>query len=339
MNSASAARPDPVILDSLQRAGLLADPAEADFEPLTGGVSSDIWRVRTGRGEFCVKRALARLRVAAEWHAPVERNGFEVAWYEVAHGIEPAAVPRVLHHDESAGLCVLSYLDPATHSLWKHELRDGRAVPGFAAAVGQRLGRIHAATAGDEAVAARFPRGDIFHAIRLEPYLEATAAHHPDLRERLFELSRRTGATRLAMIHGDVSPKNIMAGPNGPVFLDAECACIGDPAFDIAFCLNHLLLKCLWNPAARADLLACYRAMSTAWLQQVDWEPPAAAEARAASLLPGLLLARVDGKSPVEYLTRAADQARVRHAARVLLAAPVALLGDVLTTWQETLDA
>ena len=99
----------------------------------------------------------------------------------------------------------------------------------------------------------------------------------------LFGLSRRTGDMRLVMVHGDVSPKNILLGPGGPVFLDAECACIGDPAFDLAFCLNHMLLKCLWNPAARASFHACFEALSNAYLAEVNWEPAAAVERRAAN--------------------------------------------------------
>jgi hypothetical protein len=131
------------------------------------------------------------------------------------------------------------------------------------------------------------------------------------------------------MIHGDVSPKNILIGPQGPVFLDAECACIGDPAFDLAFCLNHLLLKCLWTPAARADFLACFDTMTAAYLAGVAWEDGEDLEARVAGLLPGLFLARVDGKSPVEYITDEADKARVRRCARALLASPPARIADI----------
>ena len=40
----------------------------------------------------------------------------------------------------------------------------------------------------------------------------------------------------------------------------------------------------------------------SAYLQEVTWEPVPELEYRIASLLPGLMLARVDGKSPVEYL-------------------------------------
>lgn len=265
----SVPQPDPRLIDALMRSGLIAGADSTRFEALTGGVSSDIWKVTTPARTFCVKRALSRLRVAAEWNAPVERNRYEVAWSRIAHEIVPGSAPEILHHDDAEMFCAMRYLDPADHRLWKNELRDGRADRAAAAEVGRRLGRIHAGTANDPRVAAQFPRHDIFHAIRLEPYLEATAAAHPDLRDVLFALSLRTGATRMVMIHGDVSPKNILLGPDGPVFLDAECACIGDPAFDIAFCLNHLLLKCLWNPAAGGGFHACFAAMAEAYLAEV----------------------------------------------------------------------
>ncbi len=110
--------------------------------------------------------------------------------------------------------------------------------------------------------------------------------------------------TKHALVHGDVSPKNILNGPRGPVLLDPECAFYGDPAFDLAFCLNHLLLKCLWTPAARHGFMACFTSLKDSYLSLVDWEPMTDIEARTARLLPGLFLARVDGKSPVEYITR-----------------------------------
>lgn len=334
----NAAQPDGRLIDALVRAGLIEDRFGARCEALNGGVSSDIWKVTTPTRSFCVKRALAKLKVAADWNAPVERNRYEVAWMRIAHGIVPGAVPEILFHDAAEMCCAMTYLDPCDHRLWKSELRDGRADPADAAEVGRRLGRIHAATANDPQVAAAFPRHDIFHAIRLEPYLEAIAEKHPDLRDVLFGLSRRTGATRLVMVHGDISPKNILLGPAGPVFLDAECACIGDPAFDIAFCLNHLLLKCLWNPAVREGFLACFEAMTQAYLAEVSWEPAVAVEQRAASLLPGLFLARVDGKSPVEYIRGDQDRDRVRRCARALLVAPPSHLADVLAAWKKELD-
>ena len=330
--------PDLIMIHALGNAGLLDPIDENHFEPLTGGVSSDIWKVTTPEQVFCVKRALPKLKVEADWNAPVERNRYEVLWYQVVYGILPGAAPHILYHDEQAMFCAMSYLDPATHKLWKSELAAGRAEPEQAAQVGASLARIHSATAHAEDVWAQFPANDIFHAIRLEPYLEATARQHPDLESALFALSRRTAATRLALVHGDVSPKNILMGPNGPVFLDAECACIGDPTFDLAFCLNHLLLKCLWNPSAQPQYFACFEAMTQAYLARVDWEPAEVFEARAASLLPGLFLARVDGKSPVEYIHDENDKNRVRRCAHPLLINPPKRLLDVLGAWRQELN-
>jgi aminoglycoside phosphotransferase (APT) family kinase protein len=286
-----------------------------------------------------VKRALARLKVADEWTAPVARNAYEVAWMRVARGVVPSAVPEVLGEDREAGLFAMAWLDPARFANWKAELHAGRADVAFAAEVGRRLAAIHAATAGDATIAAAFPTDAIFHAIRLEPYLLAAARRHPELAAPLEALAARTAATRKCLVHGDVSPKNILVGPHGPVFLDAECAWYGDPAFDAAFCLNHLLLKCLWTPGARAGFLACFDALAGKYLAGAGWEPHDVLEGRIAALLPGLLLARVDGKSPVEYVTEPAQKEKVRAAARRLLLAPPRRLGEVRAAWEETIAA
>ncbi len=318
---------------ALVRMGLAAAGAPVSFVPLEGGVSSAIWRVETPDRVCCVKRALARLKVTADWRVPVERNAYEAAWYETVGARVPGAAPKLLGEDREAGLLVTEFLDPADYSLWKAELLAGRVDIAFAAAVGARLGAIHAATAGDMALAARFATDDLFHAIRLEPYLEATARAHPDRADALMALVETTAATKLVLAHGDVSPKNILCGPAGPVFLDAECAWYGDPAFDLAFCLNHLLLKCLWRPASAGDYLAAFDTLCRAYLPCVAWEDARAFEERAARLLPGLFLARVDGKSPVEYLTAPVDINRVRENARDLLARPTTRLANVRARW------
>ena len=324
------------ILAFLRHAGLADAHERPHAEPLTGGVSSDIWKVDLRDRTLCVKRALPRLRVAQLWEAPVERNRYERMWMEAVRAIVPGAAPQVIAHDDPGGFFAMEYLDPARYPLWKLELAAGRAEPAFARHVGERLARIHSATAGDQAIAGRFSTDAGFHAIRLEPYRLAAARRHPDLAARLTELCSRTAATKRCLVHGDVSPKNLLVGPRGPVFLDAECAWYGDPAFDAAFCLNHLLLKCLWVPAARAAFLACFDAFSESYLAGADWEPRHELEARIAHLLPGLLLARVDGKSPVEYLTAGSDKDRVRSAATALLRSAPDTLSVVLTTWQRS---
>jgi len=323
------------LMDAIGRLGLTGVGPVPEMRPLTGGVSSDIWRVETGDGPICVKRALARLKVEADWQVPVARSEYEVAWIETAGRVDPRAVPRLLASSAADGLFAMEFLDPAEYPQWKGELLAGRADAAFAGEVGRRLVAIHAATAGDPAVEARFDSDTIFHAIRLEPYLEATARAHPALASALNALVSVTAGTRRALVHGDVSPKNILTGPRGPIFLDAECAWYGDPAFDLAFCLNHLLLKCLYRPDVAADYLACFDALSAAYMAGVDWEGAAEIEPRVARLLPGLFLARVDGKSPVEYLDDGAQHDCVRRVAAGFLERPAARLAAIRETWAE----
>lgn len=326
------------ILDALDRMHLLSG-ASPHGQPLTGGVSSDIWRIDLPGGPICIKRALPKLRVNADWRAPVERNLYEARWMRVANAAVPGVSPALLGQDEATGTLAMDYLPADRYPLWKALLRDGVVDVRFAGQVAGSLGRIHAATAADPTVAGQFSTDGIFYDIRLEPYLTHTGRAHPDLAERMRMLIETIQRNKHTLVHGDVSPKNILCGPDGPMFLDAECAWWGDPAFDLAFCLNHLMLKCVWVPAVKGALLDCFQAMTMAYLPLVQWEPAAMLEARAAHLLPALFLARVDGKSPVEYITRDADRDRVRAVARRLLADPPDRLADVARAWKEEIGA
>jgi aminoglycoside phosphotransferase (APT) family kinase protein len=199
--------------------------------------------------------------------------------------------------------------------------------------VGDALGRIHAATADRSEIGDRFPTDDIFRAIRLEPYLVATGRAHPDLAARLDALVETTRTTKRVLVHGDFSPKNLLIGPKGPVILDAECAWYGDPAFDLAFVLNHLLLKGAWRPQWRDGYADAYAALAAAYFAHVRWESRASCDARTAALLPALMLARVDGKSPVEYLTDPIALDEVRTFARRLLRSPVTEVAEIARRW------
>jgi len=321
------------LLEALRRMGLVSAHQSVPLVPLEGGVSSDIYRAELPSGPICVKRALARLKVAADWQAPIGRNHYEVEWMRVTMGVDPTAVPAVLGEDAEGGAFAMAWLPPDRYPVWKAQLRDGAIDPATATAVGDALGRIHAATADRADVAARFPTDAIFYAIRLEPYLVATGRAHPDLAPRFATLVAATQSNARVLVHGDFSPKNLLIGPDGPVILDAECAWFGDPAFDVAFVLNHLLLKGVWRPNGRAQYLASFASLASAYFDRVIWEPVDALRARVAALLPGLLLARVDGKSPAEYVTADADKARIRAFARDLLLSPVANPNTIAERW------
>ena len=161
----------------------------------------------------------------------------------------------------------MEYLDPAPIRSGRHLLRDGACRSGV-----RRCGRPSAGRdprRDGRRCRDRARLRDRRHLLR-DPARALSGRDrraHPDLAAA----ARPAGArppprTKRALVHGDVSPKNILVGPRGPVFLDAECAWYGDPAFDLAFCLNHLLLKCLWTPRRGAGFLACFDALAAAYL-------------------------------------------------------------------------
>ena len=307
-----------IITAGLLRAGLIAAGDVPVITPLSGGVSCEVFRVDTPTATLCAKRALPRLRVATVWEAPTRRSHYEVEWLAVARtaGLN---VPRVVAELEDQHLFFMEWFPPDENPVWKAQLAAGRIDPAFAAAVGRAIAAIHSATQGDPAIAARFATDDLFAALRIEPYLLHTARAHPDLAGIIEGIAATTQATRAALVHGDVSPKNILCGRAGPVLIDAECAWYGDPAFDLAFCCTHMLLKGVWHPQWEPQTAAAFDALHSAYLDAITPALRDGIEKRAIALLAAILLARIDGRSPVEYLTDEADRDRVRHAARALL--------------------
>jgi 5-methylthioribose kinase len=282
---------------------------------------------------FVVKRSIARLRVAADWRAPVERDTAEVAWLRTVREVDARLVPEVLAWSHERRLFVMPWLAPADHPVWKQEMAAGRVEPAFAASVGRGLARVHSALANRADVAARFPTADYFAALRVDPFILYTAERHPDVAPRLRELAADLLARKTTLIWGDASPKNILVGPEGPVFLDAETATIGDAAFDLAFPLAHLLLKTVWLAPSAEALMASFEALRDTYLAGVNFEAAAPLSRRAAALVAAVLLARVDGKSPADYLD-AASRAEIRRRAKAMLWRTDLALERLPETWR-----
>lgn len=302
----------------LMRMGLAEAADAVTVEPLTGGVSSDIVLVRIGERTVVLKRALTTLKVAAEWSAPIERGEAEARWLAYAASVVPDAVPAVLATDAETFAIALEHLPPERFQNWKTALLAGHVDPEFAGRVGRVIGRIHAASAAAPELAAQFDNQAAFESLRIEPYLRRAAAATPEAEQALAEVIALLEAPGRVLVHGDVSPKNILAGGVEPVLLDAECATWSEPAFDVAFCLTHLELKAAHRPELADALASAARELRRNYLAEVAWESPDAVDRRISRIVPALLLARIVGASPVEYLDEP-TRARVRAAAIALL--------------------
>lgn len=308
----------------------IASPHEIEsIQPLTGGVTSDIGMVTLANRKICVKFALAQLRVKEVWQAPVHRNKTEYDWLEFAATCVPLNVPQLFGWSEKDNGFAMEFLEGEEIYLWKGALLQAQLPQGEAAKVGKLLGRIHATSTKPDFDQTSFHNQKDFQSLRLEPYLTFLATKHLEVADPLNALAQSLYDSPIALVHGDVSPKNILFRNGAPILLDAECATMGDPCFDVAFCLNHLILKSLHLPVIAIELQKEVGAFWAEYQNHVIWEEKEQLEARVAALLPALMLARVDGKSPVEYLEKI-TQETVRQLTIPLIKNPVSSISDVI---------
>ena len=306
--------------------------ASASGSELPGGVSSDIRIVEGADGPQVVKTALDKLKVEADWFSDPARSMVEVRALSFARRLlGEGAVPEVLWSRPDEHSFAMSLVDTRYRN-WKQELLAGHVDQETARAVGKLLGTLHGSSAAIVEVAADFDDRSYFHDLRIEPFFERVAAKMPSIAAEIRSIADGIWNRRSALVHGDFSPKNILADGSEVVLLDWEVAHWGDPRFDLGFCLSHLILKALRGTADRQVLLEAARNV-------LDGYEEAAAraieDADLARVTACLMLARTDGASPVDYLDEAATE-RVRRTARTILENPgegirghISALGEV----------
>jgi aminoglycoside phosphotransferase (APT) family kinase protein len=298
----------------LRQRGIVAADETLTVEPLSGGVSSRTYRVRSPRGAWVAKQALPKLRVAVDWQCDPRRVEREaLATRRLAELLGPRAVAPLVLVDPAEHLLLLEAV-PEPHTCWKAQLLAGQVDLLLVRQFAELLAAIHhRAWLARASLAEEFAERTYFELLRLEPYYAYTARQVPASEGFFSDLAARTLARRETLVHGDFSPKNVLVQGERLVLLDHEVAHWGDPAFDLGFALAHLLSKAHHLPASRGALAAAagefwqaYRAA----LGQTDWSRDL--EPRAVDHAVGCLLARAAGRSPLEYLSpaeRAAQQA------------------------------
>ena len=299
-------------------------------ETLGGGVSNAVLRIETAGDCFVVKQPMANLAVEADWPADIGRIHNEAeatrvygrALAEAMRG--NVLVPEVRFEDRENYVVAISCVPPEA-TMWKRQLLDGTVDVNVARTLGTALGATHSYASSDDSVRAVFADRTPFEQLRLDPYHQTVADRHPELEPAIQREIERVRSVKKTLVHGDYSPKNVLVMPGGcPVWLlDFEVAHWGDPAFDTAFMLNHLLIKSMF-----AEQSEPYVRAAQAFWDSYDSETRWDIETETIRELAVLMLARVDGKSPVEYVTRVQTKEAMRTVA-----------GRALTEEIETLDA
>ena len=286
---------------------------------------------------FVVKQALAQLRVSDIWLADTSRNRNEYEYLRYVGRILPGNVPRVF--ELRAGYFTMEYVGFAFGN-WKHLLLSGDCRASHAQRAASILGTIHRVSFRDPVAENLFDTTKNFHQLRVHPYLLTTGERHPSLREHFEAEAYRLENTRGCLVHGDYSPKNVLVNDHQLILLDCEVAWYGDSAFDLAFLLNHLLLKSLYHAPRDVDLPRIIAESIAAYYGERKFRAAEQAEfdLRTSRLLALLLLARIDGKSPVEYLSNETKQEFVRRFVYAQLRSRSRGLSETVNRWFASLE-
>lgn len=297
---------DPAALEAYLRATGRVGTSEAiSIRTLTGGVSNKTVLVRTERTAWVLKQALPKLRVQADWFsdpARIEREALGLRWLaELAPG---GAITPLVFEDAPRHLLAMQAV-PKPHENWKEALLAGRIEADRVRQFAALLAQIHrAAYERRDELARLFDDRRFFESLRIEPYYTFTAARVPGAAAFLQSLIHATRARRFTLVHGDYSPKNILLHDGHLVLLDHEVIHFGDPAFDAGFALTHLLSKAHHLPAHRQRLAESAQTFWDVYRGGLG-DPPWAGELQGHAVRHtlGCLLARVAGRSPLEYLS------------------------------------
>lgn len=301
-------------------------PRPRDVRELGGGVSNTVLLADLGGLRIVLKQSLHKLRVEQDWFSDPNRIFREsAALIRLAEFLRPGSLPEVFFEDHDNHAFAMSAAPPEAET-WKAHLLRGEISTAIASTIGRMLAAIWRASVRGGAWEDEFGDQTIFRELRLDPYYNATALRHPDLAGRIDSLMRESAARRVALVHGDWSPKNFLVAGDSVMAIDFEVVHFGDPSFDTAFLINHLALKSFLQPAHKAAYQSaafCFFDAARQGLEDTAWLEPATL-----AHLGALMLARVDGKSPAEYLDSGL-QSRVRAVARDLILHPPATIKEV----------
>lgn len=284
---------------------------------LDGGVASDVAIVREPDGrEIVVKQALPKLKVAADWRCDPARSSHEVTALRAAPALlGSGVVPQVLWVDAANHRFAMERIDPGLRN-WQAQLSAGEVSLATASRVGELLAQLHAGSSQAPQLAMTFANREYFERLRIQPFFVRSAERNPQASDSIGSVIEMLRAPGTALVHGDYSPKNILARESQVVILDWEVVHWGEPRFDIGFCLSHLLLTGWRRGCTKQPYRDACHAFSKSYARQ---GPVSLSDTALVRVIGCLVLARLDGDSPVNFLDELDVEQVRRHALGLLL--------------------
>lgn len=285
----------------LRSRGVVGATADVAVEELSGGVSNVVLAVSGDGFDFVLKQALPELKVATKWVADQRRAIVEANAIKLFHSLTPSQVPELVDSDPDKFTLVMKRADRSA-KVWKSELLAGRINPEVGYELGKTLCSWHDFGRSNTEVTDQFAEAALFEQLRISPFYREVAIKNPDLQESINSLISELTGTRTTIVHGDFSPKNfLVAGEKDIYILDFEVAHYGNPVFDLAFTLAHLLCKFFRTPSTSEA--TALRATAARFLVGYGQAPAESLLSHTALIA----LARVEGKSRVDYLDQTAQ--------------------------------
>ena len=295
-------RQTPILISYLRQHGHIGANERVKCMVLSGGVSCNTILVKREAGRsIVVKQALERLKVSEEWISNPKRIHIEAAAMRSLKLLTPqGSIPKFLFEDFEEHIAGMEAV-PFPHENWKSALLKGQIIDDHFIQFGKLLANIHLKSSQDKALIDQFSDQQFFESLRLSPYYAFTATQVPEAANFLHALITDTRNIRVSLVHGDYSPKNVLIHNGRLILLDHEVAHFGDGAFDLGFSMTHFLSKARHLPLYKEQFLNVALHYWEAYKQIA--EPSLAWEKRAVRHTIACMLARVKGKSQLEYLT------------------------------------
>jgi len=275
-----------------------------DFKKLEGGVSSEVYKVKTKKNFYCLKRSLSKLLVKKEWFADTKRLKYEYHWLVHCKKIIPRSIPKIFQFNSKNDFLILEYLDEKKYNTLKSELLKKIINLKVIKKISKDIYKIHNESSNSKTKKKFDNNFKNFYDLRLDAYFNEVGRVHPNLKIKIKNIIKSYKKNSSTLVHGDFSPKNILVYKNNVKYIDAETCNYGDPVFDVVFFLNHLLIKSIHIPQIKNKILEAYKIFFDTYIKLIKKKQREGFINRYLEMMPIMLLARVDGKSPVEYIKK-----------------------------------